>query len=629
VYRDMIVRLIRLWAGTWLIVSNPHLQREECTWFSSECKTRRRIAERVVVRFSRAIGDLLHGIFGAGPVWTPTIHSVVHDVPFEFSVLHRDLWFGNEQSIESMQAVCRLVLHRVSKTSQVKNTDMMIDNLMRQMAKLQLISSYVRQRISLKRQYRHAAQRWEYVQGAIAALLDHENMHGGAAHFNDTERCHPCGPNPMLAFRKCLHECSWRSKVYSLLDLHVHLAGCDLKTVSASTSAADGAASSKEPAAKKAKTKKSPEETRVAGGDAATGMRAATSAAVGNVPAAKSPPVPAPNRGQKRALGPDLVDGHPANKTQQEVETILGTGTEATGDDSDGEAELGGQESWDPTSVDEQFAEDTRDTPHDAHDPIDEHSGEEMSAEETDSDEEAPVLVYDYIAEHNIVGYVFSDLTVREELDAQDLYLRDDQTLLWSVGDPVEVLYEHKLDGQIHKREWIWAVVTGVTPSQTGEVSKTAYEVRYSDDDEQAGVVANRVRARPARVRHGRGVVDKTLQAVEDVEDRRHYLSQSERSGQLNKTMLSLGLVVAVEADRVCVAPLCLVAEEPDHYRVVPKLPREWVPRTALVAGMRLNAVDGFIRRGRGRAVAPFVVFELTLNRVAGYQELADMRRGE
>ena len=52
-------------------------------------------------KIAAALQILLHGIFGSGSVWTPTVHTLVYDIVHEFCVLKKDLWFGNEQSIES------------------------------------------------------------------------------------------------------------------------------------------------------------------------------------------------------------------------------------------------------------------------------------------------------------------------------------------------------------------------------------------------------------------------------------------------------------------------------------------------------------------------------------------------
>jgi hypothetical protein len=81
-------------------------------------------AEHGVRQFAAALDILLHGVFGHGSLWTPTMHTLVHDIVVEFCDLHKDMWFGNEQSIESGQQTSRNLLYSlltVRRSIRLKN----------------------------------------------------------------------------------------------------------------------------------------------------------------------------------------------------------------------------------------------------------------------------------------------------------------------------------------------------------------------------------------------------------------------------------------------------------------------------------------------------------------------------
>ena len=47
--------------------------------------------------------NLLFGLFGSGSLWTPTLHTLIHDIVELYCNQGIDMWLGNEQSIESGQ----------------------------------------------------------------------------------------------------------------------------------------------------------------------------------------------------------------------------------------------------------------------------------------------------------------------------------------------------------------------------------------------------------------------------------------------------------------------------------------------------------------------------------------------
>jgi len=85
-YKLMIITIMYLWGSVWFIISNPWLAE---SFFpdldeahgdvnhpsDSVRQKKRRAAELLVRRMTNALNDLLHLVFGAGSIHTPTVHS--------------------------------------------------------------------------------------------------------------------------------------------------------------------------------------------------------------------------------------------------------------------------------------------------------------------------------------------------------------------------------------------------------------------------------------------------------------------------------------------------------------------------------------------------------------------------
>ena len=120
-YAPYVERILSLWCGYWFLVSNPWLEQ---TFFPELPSERRRsAAEDLVRRVAQALNDLIHGVFGDGAIHTPSIHTVLHDVPHNFCDLHEEMFFGNEQAVESAQQMCRELLATL-QSAKNKNTEM-------------------------------------------------------------------------------------------------------------------------------------------------------------------------------------------------------------------------------------------------------------------------------------------------------------------------------------------------------------------------------------------------------------------------------------------------------------------------------------------------------------------------
>jgi hypothetical protein len=220
------------------------------------------------------------------------------------------------------------------------------------------------------------------------------------------------------------------------------------------------------------------------------------------------------------------------------------------------------------------------------------------------------------VKQHNVVAYVPHADTATCEVNDVEL---DEATTRWSFGDEVEGLYTFADGG---KRRWFFAVVeavmdAGQTYTLTYEyVPDTSVEGRKTVE----GVTAVQIRARPRR---SRGVNRKD----DDATTRAYKTTCKAQQGQVNKSAVTLGLVLGEEEGAVQLAPLWHVqgVSSEEAYRVVPAVPQLRVSHAAIVSGLRCEKDLAFKRPLENRVV-PFAVYSISLNWVAGVEALAAQR---
>jgi hypothetical protein len=166
--------IITLWSAMWFIISCGFIGDADCHMFNDPVApqpaqfTPRQQAERAVRHIAATLDLLLHGVFGFGSIWTPTVHTLVHDVVRWYCDLHLDLFFGNEQSIESCQQQARNMLYHLQSSKQ-KNTDMILRWIAWQLASYEISPPVARQEAAVKRQMKSwNEKRWPAVKAAIA-----------------------------------------------------------------------------------------------------------------------------------------------------------------------------------------------------------------------------------------------------------------------------------------------------------------------------------------------------------------------------------------------------------------------------------------------------------------------------
>jgi hypothetical protein len=137
---------------------------------------------------------------------------------------------------------------------------------------------------------------------------------------------------------------------------------------------------------------------------------------------------------------------------------------------------------------------------------------------------------------------------------------------------------------------------------------------------EVEGVTALQIRARPRR---SRGVNRKD----DDATTRAYKTTCKAQQGQVNKSAVTLGLVLGEEEGAVQLAPLWHVqgVSSEEAYRVVPAVPQLRVSHAAIVSGLRCEKDLAFKRPLENRVV-PFAVYSISLNWVAGVEALAAQR---
>ena len=151
-------------------------------------------------------------------------------------------------------------------------------------------------------------------------------------------------------------------------------------------------------------------------------------------------------------------------------------------------------------------------------------------------------------------------------------------------------------------------------------------QYEYVPDDSSSGqatvegVVATQIRKRPGRMR-GNTRKDDEMTTIA------YKTTCKAQQGQVNKSAVTLGLVMAQADGAVQLAPLWLVQDvsADDAYRVVPDLPTLSVPHAAIVSGMYREPNHDFERDHR---VVPFAVYEIALEVVSGIEDLAALRVG-
>jgi hypothetical protein len=104
-------------------------------------------------------------------------------------------------------------------------------------------------------------------------------------------------------------------------------------------------------------------------------------------------------------------------------------------------------------------------------------------------------------------------------------------------------------------------------------------------------------------------------------------LTAGSQQGQVNKSAVTLGLVLGEEEGAVQLAPLWHVqgVSSEEAYRVVPAVPQLRVSHAAIVSGLRCEKDLAFKRPLENRVV-PFAVYSISLNWVAGVEALAAQR---
>lgn len=153
-HRERVQDIITLWSAMWFIISCGFIGDGACQMFNDPDApqpaqfTPRTQAERAVRQMAATLDLLLHSVFGFGSIWTPTVHTLIHDVVRWYCDLHLDLFFGNEQSIESCQQRARSMLYHL-QSSKEKNTDMILRWIAWQLASYELSPPIARQTVVL------------------------------------------------------------------------------------------------------------------------------------------------------------------------------------------------------------------------------------------------------------------------------------------------------------------------------------------------------------------------------------------------------------------------------------------------------------------------------------------------
>jgi hypothetical protein len=608
-HRDRIADIISLWSAMWFIISCGWIGNEACHMFNdpSDHKpaqfTPRQQAENAVRKIAGALDNLLHGIFGTGSIWTPTIHTAVHDVVKWYCDEHQDLWFGNEQSIESSQQQARNLLYSLQSSTQ-KNTDMILHWIAWQLASYKVAEPTKRQAAGIKRQLKSwNLKRWPRVQQALKLLPKYTDPVGESV---PDKRMWEYLPGEVSPWHMYSTARSWRESTPSLEKLLTEYdsslrpvlatseqseeqirkkAAKKLKAAQAANKQADkpatstsqkakpgtnGSAAPSQSATRARKKRKTSAPTPAPAAAAASAAAAAVSpvdAVSAPTPAPAAPAAPAPAASSVDAQSTPEVESD-ADESEDSALELLGIDPEEEEDGAEMQREL--SDAMD-SAMDEALQELTTHGHSDAAADDDDDDEKEDEDEEEEEEEEEAKYVQPYShkkgelfseQEFNLVAYIS---TKHRPVDAAP-----ETTVVKDRAVDDLVLVEYRL---LAKMDLYNAKVIKVNDDRT-------VDVEFYDKEIREGVPLSQVHDLPERGARGQGGAASAAQMAQVLQAELDEFEAREQWGGGGSGTVVYGLIshaalteemedIVYRPGDVVVQPLCAVPSKTDQFKVV------------------------------------------------------------